>query len=124
MIERIDRGLATVDEALGLVDRNHDRLHEAELHRIKGELLLDASRARRSEAEACFREAIAIARRRGARSLELRATTSLSRLLHQQRRTAAARDLLRVVHAEFSEGFQTPDLQDAAALLEELGPGG
>ena len=92
----------------------------AELLRLKGELLLARDRADAAATEACFREAIAIARRQDARSLELRAATSLARLWAEQGRRAEARDLLAPVYDWFTEGFDTADLKDAKALLDEL----
>ena len=78
-------------------------------------------RRRAAEApEACFRQALAVARRQQAKALELRAAMSLSRLLQQQGKHEAARQLLSEVHAWFSEGFDTVDLQEARALLEQL----
>jgi predicted ATPase len=106
-------------EALALVDKTGERWWEAELHRLKGELL----RRRASpteEVEACFHQALDIARRQQAKSLELRAAMSLSRLWQQQGQRADARELLAPIHGWFTEGFDTADLQEAKALLEEL----
>ena len=72
------------------------------------------------QAEACFQEAIDVSRRQGAKSLELRAVTSLSRLLHQQGRTDEARQMLTKIYGWFTEGFDTADLKEAKALLDEL----
>ena len=99
--------------------RTEVRLFEAELRRIEGELRLLAG-APEAEAEACFAEALAVARRQEARSFELRAATSLARLWRDQGRRAEAHDLLAPVHGWFTEGFDTPDLRDAKALLDEL----
>jgi predicted ATPase len=96
---------------------------EAELHRLKGELLLQTAGRRRLAAEApeaCFRQALAVARRQQAKSLELRAAMSLSRLWQQQGKRDAARQLLPEVYAWFSEGLDTVDLQEARVLLEQL----
>jgi predicted ATPase len=112
------KGLVLVEEALDLVERTEERVYEADAHRVKGELLLSSGRF--SEAEACFRQAISVARRQEAKSWELRATLSLSRLLQQNGRSAEARPLLSEIYAWFTEGFDTPDLQEAKALLEEL----
>jgi predicted ATPase len=95
------------------------RLQEAELHRLKGELLLLAG-GEESEAEECIRRAIAIAQRQEAKSRELRAATSLARLLREQGRIAEAREALAPVYW-FTEGFDTAELKDAAELLRELG---
>ena len=92
---------------------------EAELHRLRGELLLQRGDDPQ-HAEDCFRQAIAIAQRQGAQSWELRATTSLARLLRDQGRRDEAREMLATIYNWFSEGFDTPDLVDARALLDEL----
>ena len=113
------RGSTLVEEALDLVERTGERAWEAEVHRVKGELLQLSGRL--SEAEASFRQAIEVARRQEAKSWELRATLSLSRLLQKEGRSAEARQLLSEIYGWFTEGFDTPDLQEAKALLEELG---
>jgi predicted ATPase len=94
---------------------------ETEVERVAGEtlILMDAENA--TEAEQCFRRAISIAAEQGAKSFELRAATSLARLLRQQGRIGEARDLLAPVYNWFSEGFETADLKNAKALLGELG---
>src|SRR5262249_40983137 len=93
----------------------------AETHRLQGELLLAQAGTGAPEAEACFQQALAIARRQQAKSLELRAAMSLTRLWQQQGNRTAARALLAPIYGWFTEGFDTADLQDAKALLEELG---
>ena len=93
---------------------------EAELHRVQGELLLASSPARISEAQACFRKALDVSRAQRAHALELRAATSLARSLLEQRRSREASEVLMPVYAWFTEGFETPDLKDAEALLREL----
>ena len=95
-------------------------IHHAELCRLKGELLLLQNASDATEAESCFREAIAIAQRQQAKSWELRATMSLARLLAKQGRRDEARAMLAEIYNWFTEGFDTPDLKDAKALLEEL----
>ena len=110
---------AALDEALALVEKNDERFQEAELHRLKGELLLAESDDRR-EAELCFIRAVETARRQQSKAWELRATTSLARLRQKQNRREEAFRTLSTVHAAFSEGFAMPDLVDAAALLENL----
>jgi predicted ATPase len=107
-----------VAEALALVERRDERMWEAEINRVKGELLLESGGS--SEAETCFRHAIDIARRQSAKSLELRATTSLARLLDKQGRRDEARRMLGEIYGWFTEGFDTADLKEAKALLEEL----
>ncbi len=94
---------------------------EAELHRLRGELLLQHAGAPPREAEACFQQALAAARRQQAKSLELRAAISLARLRQQQGKRAEAYELLAPVYGWFTEGFDTADLQEAKALLEVLG---
>jgi predicted ATPase len=113
-------GLAAADEAIAAANQLQTRLYEAELHRLKGELLLRAG-VPESEAGASMRRAIAVAQRQDAKGWELRAATSLARLLNRQGRIAEARDALAPVYNWFTEGFDTADLKDAKALLEELG---
>jgi len=149
---RVDEGLATVVGALRMTETNLDVFWEAELHRRKGELLLNAERMangkearpklnderrtkrkgresfpihhsafiiqRSAEAEACCLKALAIARRQSAKSLELRAALSLSRLWQQQGKRAEAYTLLAEIYGWFTEGFDTQDLQEAKALLD------
>ena len=90
------------------------------MYSLKGELLLAQSGARYSDAEACFLTAIEIARSQSAKSWELRAATRLARLWHSQGKTTEARDLLAPVYGWFTEGFDTADLKEAKALLDEL----
>ena len=92
----------------------------AELHRLRGEWLLQAAPSDENRAEAAFHQALAVAREQQARSLELRAATSLARLWQQQGRREQARDVLAPVYGWFTEGFDTPDLQDARVLLAQL----
>ena len=113
-------GLRALGEALTLVDTTGARFYEAEVYRLKGELLLQQASDNQAEAETCFHQAIAIARNQQAKSLELRAATSLARLWHQQGKRQEAHDLLAPVYSWFTEGFDTADLQDAKALLDEL----
>ena len=113
-----EEGLAIVEEMLAQVERTGERWSEAELHRLKGELLLQRGDDP-EDVEACFRQAIEVAQRQEARSWELRATTSLARLLRQQGRVTEARDMLAAIYGWFSEGFDTPDLIEAKALLDE-----
>jgi predicted ATPase len=120
---RTQESLTAVAEALATATATGERFWEAELHRLQGELLLTRAETEPSahtEAEACFRQALAVARRQQAKSLELRAVMSLGRLYRQQRRQAEARPLLAETYGWFTEGFTTPDLQEAKALLEEL----
>lgn len=119
---RAEEGLASINEALAEARRHNERWWDAELHRLRGELLFmrgaDAPDA--SDAQAALLRAIDLARSQQARSLELRATTSLARLWHSQGRAADARTLLQDVYRWFTEGFETPDLQAASRLLAEL----
>ena len=107
-------------EALTHVHATEERFYEAEIHRLKGELLLAPSAENRVEAEACFHAALTMARHQQAKSLELRAAMSLSRWWQQQGKRAAAYELLAPIYGWFTEGFDTADLQEAKALLEEL----
>jgi TOMM system kinase/cyclase fusion protein len=116
---RYDEGLAILEEALALVDQSEDRYWEAEIHRLKGEWLLARS-AEHTDAETCFHQALDVARRQQAKSLELRAAMSLARLWQRQGKRAAAHALLAPIYGWFTEGFDTADLQEAKALLEAL----
>jgi predicted ATPase len=117
-------GLAVIAEALNWTQGNEGRYCEAELYRLRGELTLQTKasgpRATGKEAEACFRKAIDIARSQQAKSWELRAATSLARLWQQQGKQQEAQELLSEIYGWFTEGFDTKDLQEAKALLEEL----
>jgi predicted ATPase len=118
---RTDEALAVVADAIELAGRTGLRYWDAELHRLKGSLLVQGGADR--DAESCFHEALAIARRQEAKALELRAAMSLARLWRDRPRVADARALLTDVYAWFTEGFGTPDLVDAKALLAEMEPG-
>jgi predicted ATPase/class 3 adenylate cyclase len=113
-------GLSLLADALDRVAKGGPRWIEPELHRLKGELLLALPEADTTEAEACFRHALAIAREHGARMLELRTAMSLARLWRDIDRTGEARELLAPVYEWFIEGFDMPDLKEAEALLHEL----
>jgi TOMM system kinase/cyclase fusion protein len=142
---QIEAGLGALEEALAAAENHGERFYEAELYRLKGELWLWKSvgagfnaapteiwqgsaasvgatgqSALQREAEACFQRALDIAHRQGAKSLGLRAAMSLSRLWQQQGKHAEARALLAPIYSWFTEGFDTADLQEAKALLEEL----
>jgi predicted ATPase len=99
-VERVEQGLQLVVEALAVADDHEERFYEAELHRLKGELLLAQSPDNQSEAESCFQEAISIAQRQQAKSWELRAATSLARLWQSQGKRQAAYDLLAPVYGQ------------------------
>jgi class 3 adenylate cyclase/predicted ATPase len=115
-----EEGLNTLAEALNTVNKTGERWYEAELFRLKGELLLKSEIQGLSETEACFRQAIDIARRQSAKSLELRAVMRLSRLWQQQGKKEEARQKLAEIYGWFTEGFNTADLKEAKILLEEL----
>jgi predicted ATPase/DNA-binding winged helix-turn-helix (wHTH) protein/class 3 adenylate cyclase len=119
-LKQIEAGLHTVTEALDLAEQTGVRLYEAETYRIKGALLLHQADPDATQVEACFQQALDIARRQAAKSFELRATTSLARLWKSQGRCQEAYDLLAPVYRWFTEGFDTADLQDARALLAQL----
>jgi predicted ATPase len=120
-VGQLDEGLGALEEALAAVQHNEEHHYEAEVYRLKGELLLQQSAAQQGEAEEHFQQALDIARRQQAKSLELRAAVSLSRLWQRQGQRTEAYDLLAPVYGWFTEGFDTADLQEAKALLEELG---
>ena len=113
-------GLAVLEEALALRGQDASVMWEAEIHRLKGALLLARSTKNQVEAEACFHEALAIARHQQAKSLELRAAMSLARLWQPQGKRAEAYALLAPIYSWFTEGFDTADLQEAKALLDAL----
>jgi predicted ATPase/class 3 adenylate cyclase len=137
-----EEGLNVLAEALVVTHKNQERFYEAELYRLKGELLLtqesknqkSKGKSQKSEntdprplapdpqedAEACFLKAIEIARQQQAKSLELRASTSLARLWQQQGKRREARNTLSEIYNWFTEGFETKDLQEAKALIGEL----
>jgi predicted ATPase len=113
-------GLEALAEALTTMAKSEVPWWEAELYRLRGELLVQHAVAQPGEGEACFQQALTVARRQQAKSLELRAAMSLSRLLQQQAKQAEACELLTEISRWFTEGFDTADLQKAIALLEEL----
>jgi predicted ATPase len=123
---RAPEGLAVLGEALATVRRTGERSHEAELYRLQGELTSQQSKSgvpshqAEPEAEACFLKAIETARQRGAKLFELRAVMSLGRLRRRQGRQAEARSELAEIYGWFTEGFDTKDLREARALLQEL----
>jgi predicted ATPase len=118
----LPQALATLDEALSLVVETGERYCEAEIHRIHAELLL--ARGQEAGAEESLHEAIRVARHQQARSWELRAATNLARLWQAQGRVEQARELVYPLYAWFTEGWDTPDLREAKALLDELGGAG
>jgi predicted ATPase len=135
-VGQTEEGLNVLTEALATIDKTGERYNEAEMYRLKGELLLQQFKVQSSrfkvpdprlltpdpqgEAEACFLKAIDIACKQQAKSWELRASTSLARLWQSQGKKAEAHKLLSDVYNWFTEGFDTKDLQEAKALLDEL----
>lgn len=136
---QVEEGLHLLDEALAMAQRSREGYYEAELYRLKGELLLLQSAGRGAslaapagkavvegksavvfQAENCFLRALEIAQRQQAKSLELRAGMSMARLYQRQGKTDDARNLLMPIYHSFTEGFDTADLREAKALLDEL----
>jgi len=133
---QVAEGLNALAEAHAAVHKSGERYYEAEIYRLKGELTLQQSGVRspqsgvpstqhpapstQAEAEACFHQAVEIARCQSAKSLELRAVMSLSRLWQRQGKKDEARKLLAEIYGWFTEGFDTADLQEAKTILEEL----
>ena len=123
---QVEEAFPLLTEALDLVGQTGARIYEVELYLVKGELTLQQfnlqpSRGKvQGEAETCFLKAIEIARQQRARTLELRATTSLARLWQQQGKKNEAHEMLAEIYGWFTEGFDTKDLQEAKALLAEL----
>jgi class 3 adenylate cyclase/predicted ATPase len=115
-----DQGLQVLSEALELIEKGDERPSEAEIYRLKGQLLLSRSAKNSVKAEADYRRAIEVARSQEAKSLELRAAVSLGHLWRQQGKIDEARDLLAQTYEWFSEGFDTADLKKAKTLLDEL----
>jgi len=120
LAKRADDGLSAVGEGLRDWEGGSRQWDHAELFRLKGELLLLQNASSQAQAESCFREAVEIARRQRAKSWELRATMSLARLLDKQGHRDEARTMLAAIYNWFTEGFDTADLKDAKALLDEL----
>jgi predicted ATPase len=119
-------GLAVLAQAPPVIEQNEEHFWEAEMYRVKGELLIGQSNLKseisdlRSEAEAAFHHALLISRRQGARSLELRASISMARLWHSQGKRSQAHALLSEIYGWFTEGFDTPDSVEAWELLKTL----
>src|SRR5262249_53037702 len=117
---RSAKALDMLAEALALADKTGERHYQAELYRLKGEFLLASPTENQAEAEACFRQAIAIAPRQSAKAWERRAGISSSRLAQKEGRQAEARPMLAEIYGWFTEGLDTPDLVDVAAQLNSL----
>jgi class 3 adenylate cyclase len=116
---QVEEGLRALHEALEAMQTTEERLYAAEVYRLRGELLRQQSAAQPGEAEASFHQALTVARRQEAKSWELRAAMSLARLWQQQGKRAEAHALLAPIYGWFTEGFNTADLQEAKALLDE-----
>jgi predicted ATPase len=117
---QIDAGLTELDELLSEIERTGQRWIEAQLNRVRGELLIRHKPADTAAAESAFMQSLAVARRQQTKTFELQAGTSLARLWRDQGKPQRARELLAPVYEWFTEGFDTRDLKDAKALLEEL----
>jgi adenylate cyclase len=117
---QLDEALRTIEEAFAVIQRTDAHWHEAEVYRRKGELLLARDSSNVAPAERCFRAAIEVARKQRAKLWELRATTSLARLLEKEGKREEAGAMLAEIYNWFTEGFDTADLKDAKALLDEL----
>jgi tetratricopeptide (TPR) repeat protein len=117
---RFDEALRAIDESFPIIERTGQRNYEAEVHRLRGELLLAQDKSNSARAEQSFRTAIDISLKQRAKSWELRATTTLARLLRDRGRREEARAMLAEIYGWFTEGFDTADLKDARSLLAEL----
>jgi predicted ATPase len=119
-LDQSEKALAVLSEAVAMAEKHIEGFYEPELYRLKGELLLTQTGEASQDAETRFRGAIELARTRQKKSMELRAATSLGRLLARQGRRDEARRALAGIYGSFSEGFGTRDLKEAGALLDEL----
>ena len=121
MSDQFDNAWRCIHEAMTAADTTKERWGEAEVYRAAGEVELMSPQADAAKAEAYFEQALAVARQQQAKSWELRASMSLARLWRDQGKVQQARELLAPVYGWFTEGFDTRDLKEANALLEELG---
>jgi predicted ATPase len=117
---KFDDAWRCIDEATTAVETTKEKLWEAEVNRVAGEITLMSLERDVAKAETYFERALAVARQQQARSWELRAAMSLARLWRDQGKVQQARELLAPVYGWFTEGFDTRDLKEAKALLEEL----
>jgi predicted ATPase len=117
----LDDGRRCIGEAMTAIETTNERMWEADVHRIAGEIALMSPEPDATKAEAYFERALAVARQQQAKSWELRAAMSLARLYRDQSKVSEARELLAPVYGWFTEGFDTRDLKEANALLGELG---
>ena len=120
---QIDEGLMLLAEAQALIHNSGECAAEAEVYRLRGELLLARTVKHDAEAETCFLQALNVARQQQAKSWELRAATSLARLWQHQDKRTEAHGLLAPIYGWFTEGFDTADLREAKALLDTCGGG-
>jgi predicted ATPase len=119
-VGQLDEGRRMISDALDAIEEGGQRYYEAETYRFMGELHLQGANREAELAVVCFRRALDIARSQQAKSWELRATMSLAQLWRDQGRRAEAHDLLAPMYGWFTEGFNTADLKEAKALLDEL----
>jgi predicted ATPase len=119
-LEQMDEGLEALGHAQAVIETRSERWWEAEVHRLRGELILSESADNGDEAQGCFERALQISRNQKAKSLELRAATSLARLWQQRGKRDKAFDLLGPIYGWFTEGFDTLDLKEAKALLDKI----
>jgi predicted ATPase len=119
-VGQIDDAWRCIGEAMAMTETSKERWSEAEVHRVGGEIVLMSPEADTAKAEAYFERALAVARKQQAKSWELRAAMSIARLWRDQGKRDEARDLLAPVYGWFTEGFDTLDLKEAKALLDEL----
>jgi predicted ATPase len=118
---RLDQGLVALEQAQELIERTDERRWEAEIHRLTGELTLRLHPSdKMDKATACFERALSVAGKQGARALELRAAASIARVWGDNGKREKACDLLAPVYGWFSEGFDTPDLDEARTVLDAL----
>ena len=117
---QFDDAWSYIGEAITAVETTKEKWYEAEVHRIAGEIALMSPEPDAAKAEACFERALAVARSQQAKSWELRAAISMARLWREQGKRDEARELLAPVYGWFTEGFDTLDLKQAKALLDEL----
>jgi predicted ATPase len=119
-LDQLDEAWRCIGEAVRTVETTQERWCEAEVHRVAGEIALKSPKPDAAKAQAYFERALAVARKQQAKSWELRAAMSMARLWRDQGKRTDARDLLAPVYGWFSEGFDTLDLKEAKALLDEL----
>ena len=122
-LNQVEAGLDALKEGLNVMERTGEHWWKAEVHRLQGDLLLHQATPNVAQAETCFHQSISIAQHQSAKSLELRAATSLAKLWQSQGKRDEARELLEPVYSWFTEGFDTADLIEAKALLDELSEG-